>query len=49
MKESAAVDLYLVKGFHASIEKEVLTNTNFKQFLYMSINLQIVLICLKTG
>ena len=38
-----------MKGFKSNIEKETLKNENFRQVLYTSKHLQLVLMTLKTG
>jgi mannose-6-phosphate isomerase-like protein (cupin superfamily) len=49
MKNSVDLLIDPVKGFHSNIERYVMENVNFRQVLYTSIHMQIVLMTLKPG
>jgi len=49
MKDSVDVLIDPVKGFHSNIKWDVVENVNFRQVLYTSVHMQVVLMTLKPG
>ena len=49
MKDSVNLIINPVKGFQSNIEKDVMENVNFRQVLYTSAHIQVVLMTLKPG
>jgi len=49
MKDSVDLLIDPIKGFHSNIERDVMENTNFRQVVYTSMHLQVVLMSLKPG